>query len=100
MSFKVDRTPAVNQQLHELSDRAISARIHGAFADALREMLGRLLTDPLDWGDPVYNAKHPGGVICHAMVWPLQVRYTVFQIERVVIIFEIRAWPNSPLADS
>lgn len=100
MSFKVDRTPAVNLQMRDLSDRAILAHIHVAFSDALKEMLHELQTEPLEWGDPMYNAKHPGGIVCRAITWPLLVHYTVYQNERVVIIFDIRALATSPLADS
>jgi hypothetical protein len=69
MTYKVDRTPGVNQQMHELAERAKARRIRNAYADALREMLARLQNGPLEWGDPEYNAKHPGGVFCHGIIW-------------------------------
>ena len=98
MTFKVDRTPAVNQQMRELAERAKAARLNDSYADALRLMLERLQNEPLEWGDPEHNAKHPGGIFCHGIVWPLLVRFTVYPDERTVIIFDIRALPSSPLA--
>ncbi len=100
MTFKVDRTPAVNRQLRDLAKRAKARRIHDSYGDALLHMLARLQTDPLDWGDPEYNAHHPGGVFCHAIVWPLFVRFAVYPVEETVIIFGISPLPNTPLADS
>jgi len=52
MSYKVDRTPAVNQQMRELAKRAKACRLHHSLGEALRHMLERLQNDPLEWGDP------------------------------------------------
>ena len=62
-------------------------------------MVERLRNEPLEWGDPEYRAEHSGGVFCHAIVWPLFVRFTVYANEQVVIIFDITPLPTSPLAD-
>jgi hypothetical protein len=100
MTFKVDRMPAVNRQLRELAKRAKARRIHNSFGDALQHMLVRLQTAPLEWGDPEYNAHHPGGLFCHAVVWPLFVRFAVYPIEETVIIFDITPLPNTHVVDS
>jgi mRNA-degrading endonuclease RelE of RelBE toxin-antitoxin system len=100
MTYKVDRTPAVNHQLRDLADRAKAQRIHQAYLDALREMLSELQTRPLEWGDPQYKTKHAGGIVCHATPWPILVRYAVYQNEKIVMIIQIRPRADSPLADS
>jgi hypothetical protein len=97
MKFKVDRMPAVNQQIHELSDRALTCRIHGGYVDALKAMLNHLEERPLEWGDPTNRTKLPGGIILHGTVWPLSVRFAVYDAQKVVIIIEIKPLPNTPL---
>src|SRR5947208_203704 len=99
MNYKVDRMPAVNLQMRDLADHARARRIHRAYADALREMLNELQTHPLEWGDPEYNMKHPGGIVCRGIAWPILVRYAVYENEKVVMIFEIRPLADSPLSD-
>ena len=100
MSYKIDRTPGVNQQMRELAKRAKARRIFEAYTDALRRMLENLQHRPLEWGDPESNTKHPGGLFCHGIEWPLIVRFAVYQTEQVVVVFDIRPLPASPLTDS
>ncbi|MBI3821984.1 MAG: hypothetical protein HY289_04805 [Planctomycetes bacterium] len=100
MTYKVDRTSAVNLQLRSLADKARARRIHHAYTDALREMLNELQTRPLEWGDPEYHMKHPSGIVYHGTAWPILVRYAVYQNEKIVMIFEIRPRYDSPLADA
>lgn len=100
MTFKVDRMPAVNQQIRELAERAKARRIWHAYVDALKNMIDHLANNPLDWGDPEYRTKTPGGVVCHGISWPLCVHFTVFESRQVVIISDITPLPTSPLANS
>jgi hypothetical protein len=100
MTFKVDRTPGVSQQMRELAKRAKARRIHDAYGDALRRMLHHLQDHPLEWGDPESHTKHPGGLFCHGIAWPLFVRFAVYQAEQTVVIFDIKPLPSSPLADA
>jgi hypothetical protein len=100
MTYKVDRTPAVNLQMRTLAQQAKTRRIHQAYADALRKMLDELQARPLEWGDPEYNTQHPGGIVCRSIAWPIMIRYAVYQNEKIVMIFEVKPFPGSPLADS
>jgi hypothetical protein len=100
MTYKVDRIPAVNQEMRALAQRAKARRIHDSYGDALRQMLARLQDDPLEWGDPENNTQHPGGITCHGIVWPVLVRFNVYQAEQIVMIIDITPLPKTPLADS
>ena len=98
MTFKVDRTPAVNQQMRDLAQRAKSRRIHEAYRDALKRVVRHLQDDPLEWGDPESKTQHPGGFYYHGIEWPLFIRYAVYEDEQSVIIYAITPLPSSPLA--
>jgi hypothetical protein len=99
MTFKVDRMAAVDQQLQELGKRAKARRIGEAYIDALQTMMNNLANRPLEWGDPEYHTKLPGGLVCHGLAWPLCVRFAVYEALQVVIILNIEPFPRSPLAD-
>jgi hypothetical protein len=100
MTFKLDRMPAVNQQIRELAERAKACRIGHAYVDALKSMVDHLTNHPLDWGDREYRTKTPGGVVCHGIAWPLCIHFIVFEARRIVIISAISPLPTSPLAES
>lgn len=100
MTFKVDRMPAVNQEIHQLAERAKQRRIWHSYFDALNGIVDQLTNRPLEWGDPLHRTKTPGGVACRGICWPLLVHFVVFDSRRIVIITHITPLPGSPLADS
>jgi hypothetical protein len=99
MTFKVDRMPAVDQQIRDLAERAKARRIGHAYVDALKRMIDQLTNNPLDWGDPEYRTQTPGGVVCHGIAWPLCVHFVVFEFRQLVIITDITPLPESPLTE-
>jgi hypothetical protein len=52
-------------------------------------MARRLQDDPLEWGDPLYQAPHQSGIVCQALVGPLVVRYSVHESKSIVLIISI-----------
>src|SRR5437764_7570671 len=98
MTFKVDRMAPVSQQLRELAKRAKARRIREAYLDALDTMMMNLTNRPLEWGDPHYHTKLPGGLVCQGLAWPLCVRFAIYEALQVVIILDISPFPKSPLA--
>jgi hypothetical protein len=99
MTYLVDRTPAVNQQVRDLAKHAKARRISEAYQDALKRIARNLQERPLEWGDPQSHTQHPGGLYCHGVEWPLYVRYTAYEAERKVIIYDISPLPHTPLSD-
>ena len=99
MTFKVDRTPAVSRLIRELAERAKARRIRESYLDALNQMMTHLTNRPLEWGDPEFNTQLPGGIVCHGIVWPVCVRFAVYEAQRIVVIFDLKPLPRTPLAE-
>jgi hypothetical protein len=70
------------------------------YVDALAEILDQLRARPLEWGDPLYKTKTPGGVVLRGVAYPLRIHYVVFESLNRVLIFDMAPLPHSPLADS
>jgi len=95
--YRLDRVPEVNQQIRDLVAKATPLGTKQQLLDALKEIVAKLTSQPLDWGDPDYNTKKPGGQVCHAILEPLIVHYVVFESDRVVILLKIKPLPGSSL---
>jgi len=50
----------------------------------------------LDWGDPDYTLNTPGGVVYHAVLDPIIVRYVVFDARKIVFVKEVKPLPGLP----
>jgi|ERR1051326_7384071 hypothetical protein len=96
--YRVSNVPKVATQFARLKQRAIELAILPDFSRARKEILAHLQTDPLTWGEPLYNTAHPGGVRCVAVSPPLFVSYVVFENERTVLWLELEPLSRSPLA--
>jgi hypothetical protein len=84
--FKVAYSDAVRNALKELLKRA---QEQGRIADvmaALKEINGRLHTDPTVFGEPFLNLKHLQGQMRHAVVGPLAVEFGVHPKSRHVFV--------------
>jgi hypothetical protein len=90
MAYQVGKFAGVAEQMHTLADLATLAGLRQSYLDALKYMLERLQRDPLEWGDPLYRTQREGGVVCHAWIGPIIVRYAVFESEESVLIIEIK----------
>ena len=63
--FKVDRLPSVTLQIQQLVEKAKRLGMGRQLLDVLESIVEKLETNPMDWGDPEYATKHPGGVVLH-----------------------------------
>jgi hypothetical protein len=89
-AFTVDRLPVVNEQIRKGAELA---DVHGSrkeYLEALRTMLQELQSHPIEWGEPRYNTKKQGGVVCQRIHRLLIVHYAVYQDERRVLILDLQ----------
>jgi hypothetical protein len=91
----VSHLAPVAHEIRALKASAAAAGLQEEFAAALQKMASKLQTEPLTWGDPEYHLKKPGGVVYHAVIAPVLVRYAVYETERQVVV--LRITPVSPL---
>ncbi len=98
--YQVDRLPRVLSQIRELAKRAAKAGVQQLYLDSLMESVRKLREGPLSFADPVYNTQKEGGVTCHAIEGPLVVHCVVYQIEKVVLVLDIKPLPGSKLEQS
>jgi hypothetical protein len=96
--YRLDAMPAARRQLRELSINAIESGFAKLLTGALQEMMQKLQTDPINWGDPEYHPKKQGSCVYHRACDPLFVKYVVYEPERVVLVLEVRRLPKSPSA--
>lgn len=94
MLYKVSNYTGVNEQIIALVKRAASAGIRHLVIAALKEMAMHLQTHPLHWGDPEFGSNLPG-VVCHAVLDPIIIRYMVVEEKRIVIVREVKPLPGS-----
>jgi hypothetical protein len=97
--YRVDPTGPANQQMRDLIAKAAAGTERQHVADALEVVFSQLETRPADWGDPLWRTRKEGGLVYHAIQASLVVRYVVFEPEKVVWLLEVRALPNTPLAE-
>ncbi|MCI0741809.1 MAG: hypothetical protein L0Y72_22475 [Gemmataceae bacterium] len=89
--YRVDQLAKVNANVRAMLDQATTAEWKSQIAASVNEIVRRLETDPLEWGDPEYRTKKAGGVVCHGIHAPLLVQYVVFDVEKVVCILDVKA---------
>jgi hypothetical protein len=94
MLYKVANYTGVNEQITALVERAAAAGIRHIVIAALKEMAMHLQTHPLHWGDPEFGSNLPG-VVCHAVLDPIIVRYMVIEEKQVVIVRQVKPLPGS-----
>ena len=98
MAYQVGKFAGVGEKMRTLADLAALAGLRQSYVEALQRMYERLHNDPIDWGD-LYRTKHEGGLVCHALIWPITVHYAVFESEQTVLIIDIKPafeWPIRP----
>ena len=99
MPFKVTQFPRVKAQILTVMKRAAALDISHICIDALERIQHHLETRPLDWGDPDFNLVHAGGIACHGIEVPFLVRFSVYEAENAVCVFDIQTLPPFPLAE-
>lgn len=95
--FTVDRLPDVTVEIRRLVGRARELGTANTVLDALENIVEKLETVPLEWGDPEYRTRQAGGLVLRGLLSPFIVRYVTFEQERVVCILKIRVVPGHPL---
>ncbi len=96
--YKLEQLGLVKEQIRTLSARATAAGVYPELAPAVQIVYDELRTRPLEWGDPEWSTRRPGGMVYHGIARPLIVQYVVFEAERYVCIMNITPLPHSPLA--
>ncbi len=96
--YAVGQLSEVLRRLHDLTEKAKMLGMGRELAEAITTVVGKLAAEPASYGDPEYHPNKPGSCVYHAICDPLYVRYVVYEVERVVLILEIRPLPHSPLA--
>jgi hypothetical protein len=87
--FRVDRVPEVNRQVRALGEEAARRGLRAEYLAALRRIVQRLQTDPVEWGEPEYHTALPGGLVCRGVVDPVCVQYAIYAEERAVLILNL-----------
>ena len=96
MPFKVSKVEGVGAKMRALATLASLAGLRQSYMAALLKMYEKLAIDPLGWGDPIFRQPHKGGIICHALVGPIVVHYSVHEPENTVFIMDVKPlfeWP-------
>ena len=70
-----------------------------SYQEAIAEMRRGLTTDPLTWGDPLFETPALGTTTLHRGVSPLHVTYTVHPAARVVWVLNIEPYSSSGLSE-
>ena len=95
--FAVGQLPEVLRRVRELTEKAAILGVGNELFEAVTTVMAKLRTDPVGSGDPDYHPKKPGSCVYHIVNDPLYFRYAVYEIERVVLILEIKPLPDSSL---
>lgn len=97
-SYFVDRTGKAALQIQQLHIKARTIGKVKALRTILQDIHQRLRSDPQGWGKPLYHTKLPGGTVFCGILPPLVVHFVVYEPERFVWIFDVKALPSSPMA--
>jgi hypothetical protein len=95
--FKVSSSALARSNLRELCSRAKARGQGEVVAAAVRTVIERLETDPLQLGEPKSNLPVMGLVMCVGVVGPLAVQFAVDEKNRIVYIKEFRPLPRRGL---
>lgn len=95
--FAVGQLPEVLRRLRELTEKAATLGVGKELFEAVTTVMAKLRADPVGCGDPEYHPKKQGSCVYHVVRDPLYIRYAVYEIERVVLIIEIKPLPDSSL---
>ncbi len=95
--FLITQSAQAIVQTRELGRKAAKLDIRGVYLDTMLEVLRRLTTEPLEWGDPEGRTRKKGGMYCHGVLPPLIVNFVVYEEEKVVLIWQVRPVPGSLL---
>jgi hypothetical protein len=96
--YTVDMSTVILERLERLRDVAFRHRVPKGFAEDLRAVIERLKTDPVAWGDPLYDWHQLGMTVQRGQSPFLYVYYCVTRSRRLVFIQHIEPYQYGPLA--
>jgi hypothetical protein len=94
--FNVAYSDAVRNALKELLKRAQQEGRVAVVMAALKEINGRLHSDPTVFGEPIFNLKHVQGQMRLAVVGPLVVEFGVQPKSRHVFVVRPLVLSSTP----
>jgi hypothetical protein len=97
-SWSVDYSGAILEKLRQYNQRSKALGIGGEYLTLIRAMNGRLETDPLTWGDPLYALEHLHLVIYRRIHGFLVIFYGADEANRRIFVNRIDALPGHSLA--
>jgi hypothetical protein len=97
LPYKVCCSSKNLEQLKAWGQKAAGLGIHDQFLGALKAINHKLTTEPLNWGDPQFQARQMGLVVCHGIHSPLQVYFAVDESRRIVYVRGFKLLPGHPL---
>jgi hypothetical protein len=98
-TYRLEPTGPADQQIRALLARAAARDELQEILAALRAITRQLKTRPHGWGDPVPRTRKERGQAYRGIKSPLIVRYAVSEPEKVVWLLDVRALPNTSLAE-
>ena len=84
--YYVDVSGEISSQIKRLFKRALSDGRGEAFIASLKEIQRRLASDPLHFGEPLYQLRLLQLSIRKAAIVPIYVEYSVSAEHRIVVI--------------
>ncbi len=98
-NYRISWSGQVLQAVTALSESAKRHALGEMFLDDLERMAERLGSDPVAWGDPLYEYHHLGLVVYRATLKLTRIHYAVDELRRIVYIQEVAALPGSKLQE-
>jgi hypothetical protein len=92
--FRVINLKAVSLQLRVLHDQAKAQGTDFFFRQSLVEIHRRLATDPLEFGEPLYNLQELNLQVRIGLHPPLSVRFAVDKERKLVYLFSVISLAN------
>jgi hypothetical protein len=91
--YNVPISGAIRELLIRLHDRAASDGQRDEFLSALRDISTKLKTEPVTFGEPLYDLHSLRLTVRLAVILPLSVEFAVYSDRRLVFIRDFRYIP-------
>src|SRR5262249_29206731 len=97
--FRVTFNELLRQRVREYTQRAHDSGFGQRFLAEMQEIVERMATDPLNWGDPIYTLHSLGLQMFHRIHSGIHVEYGVNEPARVVFVRRVEPTTGHPLAE-
>jgi hypothetical protein len=88
--YRVLHMPGVATQIRDLVRSIDDEPSQRELLDKLTSIAQGLASNPSAFGEPLYNTRLPGGLVCVAYLAPVVLHYVVFEQQRVVYISDVK----------